>query len=473
METLFHDLWLNSPLLLLCLTSVLALLLEAVFKNVRAVYVCTLVGILSALVLTILTFNNGAASFFGMMQTGGYANYFTAIFLVAAGMTTMLSFSYLERQKMHRSEFYLLILYATAGMIVIASAADLVMIFLGIELMSIPLYVLAGFVRTKLTSNESAVKYFLLGAFATGFLLYGIALIYGTAGTTNLPLIAQKFSALSQNTLFLIGVAMVLVAFLFKVAAVPFHMWAPDVYEGAPTTVTAFMSTGAKAAAFAAFVTVFMRTFEFAGGKVNEAIAYIAAFSMILGNLVAIAQNNLKRMLAYSSIAHAGYLLVGVAAANKEGEIGVLFYLAAYTLMNLGAFGLISMIEREGDGNLTFDDYAGLSATHPFAAALMAAFMFSLAGIPPFAGFFGKYYVFVAAIKANMTWLAIVGVLTSVVSVYYYLRLVVYMYFRDGKPVLPAALSRVGLAALGLAVLLVLQLGIYPSVVVDLARQFF
>lgn len=468
-----NDLWLNSPFLLVTLTSLIALVVEAVRKNTLAVYFISLVGLLTALVATVLTFDNGASSFYGMMQTGGYANYFAAIILVSAGMTTVLSRQYMEQQHAHRSEFYLLILFATAGMILMASAADLVMIFLGIELMSISLYVLAGFMRTKITANEAALKYFLLGAFATGFLLYGIALVYGTAGTTNLPAIAAKFDALRNNILFLIGVAMLIVAFSFKVAAVPFHMWAPDVYEGSPTTITAFMSTGAKAAAFAVFVSVFVRTFEFSGGKVNEAIAYISAASMILGNIVAIAQTNLKRMLAYSSIAHAGYMLAGVAAANQEGQIGILFYLAAYTLMNLGAFGVISMVEREGDKNLSFEDYAGLSTARPFVAALMAVFMFSLAGIPPFAGFFGKYYVFLAAIKANMTWLAVVGVLTSVVSVYYYLRVVVYMYFRDGSADLSATPSVPALAVMSLAAIIILQLGIYPSFVVDLVQRLF
>ncbi|HWP82830.1 MAG TPA: NADH-quinone oxidoreductase subunit N [Bacteroidota bacterium] len=468
-----QDLWINSPFLSLVITGVIALLVEGARKNASLSGAITQLGLIVAIALAIFTFWETAPSFSNMVQTGGYANYFTLLFLVSALLTVILSKPYLERTRWHRGEFYLLIIFATSGMILMASALDLIVLFLGLELMSVSLYVLAGFARTKLISNESGLKYFLLGAFATGFLLYGIALIYGTAGTTNLPAIAEQFTRLADNTLFLIGVGMLIVSFSFKVAAVPFHMWAPDVYQGAPTTVTAFMSTGAKAAAFAAFVSVFLRTFEFSGARVNEALAYSAAASMILGNVIAIAQTNLKRLLAYSSIAHAGYMLVGLAAANNEGQTGILFYLSAYTAMNLGAFGIISLMEQEGDKNLTFDDYAGLSSRRPFVAALMAVFMFSLAGIPPFAGFFGKYYVFLAAVKADMTWLAVIGVLTSVVSVYYYLRLVVTMYFRDGEADLPAQPTKLALAVLCLAALVVLQLGLFPSTILDITQRFF
>jgi len=284
--------------------------------------------------------------------------------------------------------------------------------------------------------------------------------------------ITRSFPALSGNIMFVIGVALMIVAFSFKVAAVPFHMWAPDVYEGAPTPVTGFMATGAKAAAFAVFVVVFDRTLGFSGGKLNLVIAMIAAASMILGNVLAIAQTNVKRMLAYSSIAHAGYMLSGVAAANTEGQSGVLFYLIAYLFMNLGAFGIVGIMEGEDEKNLSIDDYAGLSTQRPVLAMLMAVFMFSLAGVPPFGGFFGKYYVFLAAVKANMTWLAVVGVLTSLVSAYYYLRLVVLMYFRDGKADVPMKPSFAAMVAVCVSALLILQLGLYPSAVVQLVQSF-
>ncbi len=408
-----------------------------------------------------------------MLAQGGFAGYCSIIFLSSAILTILLSRAYLERMECHRGEFYILILFSTIGMMLMAGALNLITVFLGIELMSVSLYVLAGFMRKKARSNESALKYFLLGAFATGFLLYGIALIYGTSGTTDLVAISKLYPQLSNNTIFLVGCGMLVVAFSFKIAAVPFHMWAPDVYEGAPTTVSGFMSTGAKAAAFATFLLVFVRVFDIAGSSLSQVIAVIAAASMVLGNITAIAQNSVKRMLAYSSIAHAGYMLSGIAAANVEGETGILFYLLAYTFVNVGAFGVVSLMERQDDKNLNFEDYAGLSARRPMLAVLMSIFMFSLAGIPPFAGFFGKYYVFLAAVKANMTWLAVLGVLTSLISVYYYLRLVVLMYFREGNADLEKAAPLPSVIALSVAAGCVVVLGLYPSIIVDITRSFF
>jgi NADH-quinone oxidoreductase subunit N len=358
-------------------------------------------------------------------------------------------------------------------MILMASAVDLVIIFLGLELMSLCLYVLAGFHRTKTQSNEAALKYFLLGAFVTGFLLYGIALIYGATGTTNLITISRSISEYSSNSLFLLGVGLMAMSFSFKVSAAPFHMWAPDVYEGSPTTVTAFMSTAAKAAGFAAFIAVFVRSFAFAETNVNVILGWLAAASMVVGNITAIAQTNVKRLLAYSSIAHAGYMLTGIAAGNPEGQIGILFYLAAYVVMNIGAFAVISLLEREDGGGLTLNDYAGLSSQQPVLAALLSVFLFSLAGIPPLAGFFGKYYVFLAAVKAGMTWLAIVGVLTSLVSVYYYLNIVVLMYFKEGQGQVAAKPAKATLIAIGIAAILVLGFGLYPSSVLSFAQRVF
>jgi NADH-quinone oxidoreductase subunit N len=366
-----------------------------------------------------------------------------------------------------------MLLFTTVGMMLIASANDLIILFLGIELMSVCLYVLAGFIRTKERANEAALKYFLLGAFSTGFLLYGIALIYGAVGTTNLLLIQNLFAVVSNNPLFVVGAGLLIIGLAFKVGAVPFHMWVPDVYEGAPTTVTAFMSTGVKAAAFAAFITVFIRTFDFLGGRVNEIIALLAAASMILGNITAIVQTNIKRMLAYSSIAHAGYMLSGIAAGTIDGQVGVMFYLAAYSMMNLGAFAIISFVERENDKNLLLDDYHGLSRQQPFLAFLMAVFMFALAGVPPFAGFFGKYYVFLAVIKSHMTWLAIIGVLASLVSAYYYLHVVVLMYFREGHADVASKPSRAALTVVVVCAAAVLILGIFPSFVIQIAQRFF
>ena len=470
----FADIAGSAPLVSLVLFSLLTLIVEGVGKDKPLLsYWVSLVGVAVSLVLSFGQLGAGTPVFGGMLLQGGFAAYFNLIFLGSALLSIVLSRGYLERMESQRGEFYILILFATTGMMLMAGALNLITVFLGIELMSVSLYVLAGFMRKKERSNESALKYFLLGAFATGFLLYGIALIYGSTGTTDLVAISRVFPQFSHSPIFLIGCGMLIVAFSFKVAAVPFHMWAPDVYEGAPTTVSGFMSTGAKAAAFATFLLVFVRVFDIAGSSLSQVIAVIAAASMIVGNVTAISQNNVKRMLAYSSIAHAGYMLSGIAAANPEGETGILFYLMAYMFVNVGAFGIVSWIEQQDDKKLTFEDYAGLSARRPGVALLMSVFMFSLAGIPPFAGFFGKYYVFLAAVKANMTWLAIIGVLTSLVSVYYYLRLVVVMYFREGNADVDKPVPVASLIAVSVAAALVFVLGVYPSIIVDLTRSFF
>ncbi len=462
----------------LTVTGLVLLLVESTRKNRAEIsFYVSLAGVLVSALFAFKELSMSGYAFDNMIRVGGYSSYCTLLFLAALFITILFSRDYLIRFQNHRGEYYALLVFAVLGMILMASAVDLILVFLGIELMSICLYVLVGFFRKNERSNESSVKYFLLGAFATGFLLYGIALIYGATGTTNILVIHGQAATISQGGLFLIGVGMLLIALAFKVSAVPFHMWAPDVYEGAPTTVTGFMSTGAKAAAFSAFVSIFIGSFHFQGTTVNEAIAFIAAASMIVGNISAVVQNNLKRMLAYSSVAHAGYMLSGIAAGNQEGQTGILFYIVAYTFMNLGAFGILSFMEREEGNGPTFEDFAGLGSKRPFIAALMALFMLSLAGIPPFAGFFGKYYVFLSAVKANMTWLAVVGVLTSAISAYYYLRLLVVMYFRDGQDSsgqadLSAAPSLQLVLAICLCAIMVIQLGLYPSVIVEIAQRF-
>jgi len=468
------DLWNSSPLLVLVATGLILLVLEGFrSRSARIAFGATIVGIVASIALTVASFGELQPAFNNSFHHGTFGSFFSLVFLTAGFLTVLMSREYLVRMGIHRTEYYALLVFALAGMMLMASATDLVVLFLGVELMSLCLYVLAGFMRTKSTSNESALKYFLLGAFVTGFLLYGIALLYGTTGTTNLGTIAAHFGVYAESTLFLLGVGMVMMGLAFKVAAAPFHLWVPDVYQGAPTSVTAFMSTAAKAAAFAAFITVFLRSFEFAGTKISELLALLAAASMIIGNIGAIAQNNVKRMLAYSSVAHAGYMLTGIAAGNQDGETGIMFYLAAYVLMNLGAFSIVSLVEGENDTKLSFDDYSGLSKQQPLLAALMSVFMFSLAGIPPMAGFFGKYYVFLAAVKADLTWLAILGVLTSLVSVYYYLRLVVVMYFRDGEAQVSAKPSLAIIIAISLTAFFVVQLGLYPSLVVSAALGSF
>ena len=462
------------PILALTAVSLVVLTAAAVSrKSGKTCFNLSVIGVLACIGISVSTFDLNGAAFNGMVMVGGYASYFETLFLIAALLTILLSRSYLEEEDVHHGEYYLLILFATIGMMMMAAGLDLIITFLGLELMSICLYALAGYFRKRAKSNESALKYFLLGAFATGFFLYGIALVYGASGTTNLEMIADRHESLSTVTMFWIGVGLLVVGFSFKVAAVPFHMWVPDVYEGSPTTVAAFMSTGGKAAGFAAFILVTSYFIMDGEEKLSSIIAVLAAASMILGNIVAISQNNLKRLLAYSSIAHAGYMLMGLAAGNALGRSGILYYLAVYTFMNIGAFGILSVFEKQEDRNLTFEDYGGLGFRRPYLAALMSIFMFSLSGIPPFAGFFGKYYIFVSAIQADLLWLAVVGVLTSLVSVYYYLRLVVFMYFRQGEAVLPSRVSKLSILALTIAAAGVIHLGVFPSTVLELTEKLF
>lgn len=470
----FEDLIASGPLTVVSLMAVAVLVVESLRDRTEGLNCwLALAGLLLAMLVAVQSVGASGTAYAGMLMTGGYSSYFDIVFSLAGLLTVMLSRSYIEKEGIEHGEYYSLILFAIAGMMLMAGALDLITFFLGLELMSIAFYIMAGFARKRLASNEAALKYFLLGAFATGFLLYGIALMYGSTGTTRLADIMMGLPVYSRRLLFLIGVALLMVGLVFKVAAVPFHMWVPDVYEGSPTTVSGFMSTGGKAAAFSAFLLIFSPALLSVMGSVREILAVLATLSMVVGNVIAISQNNIKRMLAYSSIAHAGYILTGIVAANSAGSNGVLFYLMAYTVMNVGAFGVLSILESNDGGNLTFDDYAGLSSRRPILAALMATFMFSLAGIPPFAGFFGKYYVFAGAIEGGYTWLAIVGVLMSVVSVYYYLRLVVLMYFKDQVSADAGGVPRLGVAALVISAAALLFFGIYPSSILSVTSHFF
>lgn len=459
--------------------ALLVILINALKKDpLRTEYWVSLVGIAVNIGLAVWSFPLRGTAFSGMMMTGGFASFTAVIFLIAAGLTIILSRASVEKIGVNHGEFFHLILLASVGMMTFASGTDLVVTFIGLELMSLCLYVLAGFTRRERRSNEAALKYFLLGSFASGFFLYGIALVYGMTGTTNILAIAQNLPAYKAETLFLVGSGLLLVGFAFKVGAVPFHMWVPDVYEGAPTVVSAFMSTGAKAAAFSAFLLVFTATFDFTHGSMNTVLAVLAVASMLLGNIVAIAQRNIKRMLAYSSIAHAGYMLIGVTAGGDVSLAGVLFYLIAYVFTNLGAFGIASIIERADQQGTDLEHFRGLFYRRPLLAVLMGVFMFSLIGIPPLAGFFGKYYIFVAAIENGYTWLTIVGVVTSMISVYYYLRVVVLMFFQtadessatgavagEGIAGFPITITAEGSIALLISAFGVLLVGLFPSVV--------
>jgi NADH-quinone oxidoreductase subunit N len=397
--------------------------------------------------------------FEGMFVHDGFTVFFTLLFCAVAAVAVLQSWDYIKRTRINHGEYYALLLSATLGMILMAASSDLITIFLGLELMSLALYVLVGFRRTRLDSSEAALKYFLLGAFASGFLLYGIALLYGATGTTNLGRMAVFLadSPLLGNPMLVMGGLLLLVGFGFKVAAVPFHMWTPDAYEGAPTTVTGFMSAGAKAAGFAALLRVVIVALPGLQADWRPLLSWIAILTMTLGNVTALLQTNLKRMLAYSSIAHAGYLLVAVVAGGLDGGSAALFYLAVYSVMNLGAFGVLALLGRQQEERVLLSDLAGLGVRHPALAAAMAVFMLSLGGIPPTAGFMGKVYLFSVAVNAGLVPLVIVGVLNSVVSIFYYLRVTVAMYMQEpeGEPVevawaAPAAIAAIATVALTL-----------------------
>lgn len=433
-----------------------------------------LIGTGLALVASIKLWGTWEYGIGGMMVLDNFALFSNVIFLIGTGLAIVVSIGYLDREEEQRSEYYLLILTATLGMMLMAAGMDLIVIFLGIELMSISLYILVGFFRGRRVSNEASLKYLLLGAFATGFLLYGIALIYGSVGTTNLREIGLALSQgrIYSDTMLLAGLGLLMVGFAFKVSAVPFHMWAPDVYEGAPTAITAFISAGPKAAGFVAFLRVLMLSMKELDAHWIGALWVLSALTMTVGNLGALNQRSIKRMLAYSSVAHAGYVLVALTAANEKGISAALFYLLAYTFMNIGAFGIIILVARKGEENLDIAGYAGLGFRHPVLGLVMTVFMLSLAGLPPTAGFFGKFYIFSAAIEANLIWLTIIGVLNSLVSVYFYLGVVVSIYMK--QPVDEVSVGPMPLfarAALLVTSLATLYMGLMPSDFLHLARE--
>ena len=417
---------------------------------------------------------NGNSTSFGVIAGDNFGLFVTLI-LVAVGILTILfSSQVVDRDGIPAGEYYSLILFSVAGMIMMATANDLLVIFIALEILSLAVYVLTGIRREDPRATEAAFKYFLLGAFSSAFFLYGIAFTYGLTGSTHLDKIGAYLAAesLSDNPLILVALGLLLVGFSFKISAVPFHMWTPDAYEGAPAIVTGFMSTGVKAAAFAAFTRVFLSAFEPFSGEWAPVIWVIAAATMILGTVVGVAQTNLKRMLAYSSIAHGGYLLVGLVAANEVGKAAILFYLAAYAITNVAAFGVIALIGARDRANDELRDYAGLWYKHPGLSALMTVCLLSLGGFPPTAGFIGKWYVFTAAVSAGYYGLAIIGVLSSVVSVFFYIRVVVMMYMQEPGAETPRFhITAISMTALTVAIIAIFYLGILPTQVLDLAQQ--
>ncbi len=440
-------------------------------KAITAILAAT--GLAVALVLVALQFGVSREVFGGMIVVDGFSSFLQILFGGTGIIAIMQAYDYLKRRGIERGEYYTLLLFTLSGMMLMAMAGDLIVVFLALELLSIPLYVLAGFARPEPDSEESALKYFLLGAFASGFVVYGIALVFGATGTTSLAGIFEAAGS-TPHPLLLVGGALVLVGLGFKVAAVPFHMWTPDVYQGAPSAVSAFMSVGAKAGGFAALLRVFIAAFPSFAGIWAPLAMWVAALTMAWGNVAAIAQTNIKRMLAYSSIAHAGYILIALPAAGTTGIApeavrAALFYLLGYAFTNLGAWGVVLAMEKaDGDG-LAIEDYAGLGRRKPALALAMALFMLSLTGMPPTIGFVGKFYIFRAAIDAGLIWLAIIGVLTSLISAYYYLRVIVVMYMREGEPETRSEgwlNASVWVTALG-----TLLFGLLPGPVVQLASK--
>jgi NADH-quinone oxidoreductase subunit N len=412
-----------------------------------------------------------------MVAFDKYALFFTLLFCFAGVLTVMLSDAYLARRSMKRGEYYALMLFAITGMVGMAIANDVVALFVAFELMSLPTYVLAGARLGDRRSGEAALKYFVNGAFASAILLFGLAFLYGATGSTSYTLIGETLGALSVgDSVVVLALVMICTGFGFKVAAVPLHGWAPDVYEGAPTPITAFMSVAIKAGAFAGIVRLFDVALSPAWDAWSIVLIVLAVTTMVVGNALALPQRNVKRMLAYSSIAHAGYLLLGVIALGPEGTSAaasaVLFYLVAYAFMNLGAFGILILIRARRPFSYSLDEMAGLGRAMPLASFAMMLFMLSLTGVPPMAGFWGKFYLFAAVIDSGFTWLAIVAVLMSAVSAFYYLRIVWYMYFREPEGA-PAELEPSG-AGVGWAVALstagVVLLGLYPDPVIRAAQ---
>ncbi len=406
----------------------------------------------------------------GLLAVDGFALFFKVLFLIAAALTVLMSIRYLEVEGASAGEYYFLILCATLGMMFMAGGTDLITLFIGLETMAVAFYILVGFLKPNRRSNEAAVKYFLLGAFSLGLLLYGMSLMYGLSGTTNLRSIATTLAGQERDPRLVLAVILVVAGIGFKIAAVPFHMWAPDVYEGAPTPITAFLSVGSKAASFAMLFRIFQEGLPSMSADWRLLFQVLSIVTMTVGNIAALTQSNLKRMLAYSSIAHAGYVLIGVIAGTERGITAALVYLMVYAFMQAGAFVVIAMLRRDDDLGEELKDFSGLHATHPVAALAMLLFMLSLGGIPPTAGFMGKFWLFGAAIDADYVWLAVIGVLNSAVSLYYYIRIVVFMYLKEPEvsrvePTRPALA-----AALWVALVATIALGLYPQPLFNFAE---
>jgi NADH-quinone oxidoreductase subunit N len=463
------------PELILTLAGVLIMFLEALRPEGRKTN-AGLVAILAlALALPAALMASPGPAFQGMLVIDGMATFFRTLVIVVGLLVVFSSTDYLRRENQESGEYYALILFSIVGQCVMVSANELVMIFIGLEISSIASYILAGYLRDDARNNESALKYFLLGSFATAFLLYGVAWMYGATGSTNLTEIRRALISGNAPPEALIGVAaaLIFVGLAFKISAAPFQGWAPDVYQGAPAPVSAFLTVGPKAAAFAVLLRIFLGSLEPIASRWAPAIWVCALATMVVGNFAAIMQSNIKRLLAYSSIAHAGYVLVAVAANSGTGSAAAMFYLAAYAFTNIGAFSVVTYFSRKGERYVGIDDFAGLAQRQPGMAAMLTIFLLSLIGVPLTGGFFGKFYIFKAALESHLVWLSVLGLLNSAVAAYYYLRILVVMYFREpGESVetLPPAGALLQIAVYGSAVGTLL-LGIFPSLILDFANR--
>jgi NADH-quinone oxidoreductase subunit N len=465
------------PELVLSLFGIMIMIFEAMMRpgaKRSSLGVIALIGLACAFVANAWAGQHSGPAFSNMIVVDGYGTFFRGLVLVVGFLCILTSFSYFQREKAETGEYYALILFSIVGQCVLATASDLIMVFIGLEISSIATYILAGFLRDDRRNNESALKYFLLGSFATAFLLYGIAWIYGLTGSTNLEQIRSVLDQGSKSALIAdLAAAMLFVGFAFKVSVVPFQMWAPDVYQGAAAPVSAFMSAGPKAAAFAVFFRVFMVSFRPMNARWIWLVWVCALATMIVGNFAALLQTNVKRLLGYSSIAHAGYVLVALAAASQIGIAAAMFYLASYALMTIGAFAVISHIASRHERFVKIEDLAGLGRREPVTAALLAIFVFSLIGVPLTGGFFGKFYVFQAALNSHLVWLTVLGLMNSAIAAYYYLKIIVAVYMKEpGEAVeqlSPPAFS-LRLALWGSAVG-ILVLGIFPGTILSFAAS--
>ena len=460
------------PEIVLSIGGMLMLFLELFMKERKSFHQWTAFSVFILAFMMVLTYGgDGNSGFGGMVRADLFSQFIAFIVLIGGTLTVLAGKEYFMERDWHRGEYYSLLLFASAGMLFMARGTDLIIIFLGLELLSISLYVLVGYFRDRLISNEAGLKYLLLGAFSSGFLLYGIAFIYGAFGTTNLMEI--KAAGVPTGVTFLyIGISLLFVGLAFKVALVPFHMWSPDVYEGAPTPVTGFMATTTKAAAFAAMLRILLYSFPQIHIDLIPLLWLLSALTMTVGNVLAMQQRSVKRMLAYSSIAHAGYLMVAITTGSNAGAAGMLFYLLGYLFMNIGAFTVVQLLEGKDESQLDLESYAGLAKKRPALSIAMTVFMFALAGFPLTAGFTGKFYIFSTAVNEGFIWLIVIAVLNSLISVYYYLRVIVNMYMKPGETDgerLPTSYS----AGLGLVICVyaVIHIGIFPSSFIRMAEN--